>query len=607
MTSCVRSDVLADPMPAPGTAPSSTLDLRLLVPAVVAWLTACVVVRLSPVSATASALTCLGLAGVGLAVARHTAGRRMSPRSAAVETGAWQVGDVRRRTPTASSRTGTGRRRSRSGASSTGIGARRTGSYGDRLPAVLASGGLALVVAAAVLGAGAAQVAARSRGPLAAVASAEEPSTVTVSGSVAERATLLAPSWPGAPPRARVVLEVDAVEQGRRSPAATPEPASDPASDPVSDPASDGAARGVGGQPVVVLGPAAWTGVEVGARVAVTGRAVVAPPGDRATALLTTTDVPRPLAPPPPWLAAAGSVRQVVVRQAAMLPGDAAALLPGVTVGDTSGVPDDLRDAMRASGLAHLTAVSGAHFALLTTLVLAGAATARLPRLLRAGAVVAVGAGLVLVVGPSPSVLRAAVMGLVGAAALLVGRRSRSPAALAAAVVVLLLVDPWLATELGFVLSVAATAGLVLLGVPLAERWRGALPHTVATALAAPVAAQVVCAPALLAASPAVALLAVPANLVAAPAVAPATVLGLAGALVGSWWPALGHVLAHLAGAACWWIGAVARTAAGVPGTQVAWAPGLLGMLLLAAAGTATARLLWPGRPARRRTGWGSG
>jgi competence protein ComEC len=96
--------------------------------------------------------------------------------------------------------------------------------------------------------------------------------------------------------------------------------------------------------------------------------------------------------------------------------------------------------------------------------------------------------------------------------------------------------------------------------------------------------------------SPTVSVLAVLANLLAAPAVAPATVLGLAAAVVGTWWPTGGHVVSALAGAACWWVGAVARAVAATPGAAVTWLPGIPGVVLLAVAGAATVRLCWPSR-----------
>ena len=68
-------------------------------------------------------------------------------------------------------------------------------------------------------------------------------------------------------------------------------------------------------------------------------------------------------------------------------------------------------------------------------------------------------------------------------------------------------------------------------------RW---LPRWVAEAVSVPLAAQLACTPVVAAISGQVSLVAVAANLLAAPAVAPATVLGLAGGLVGLVWAPLG-------------------------------------------------------------------
>ena len=92
--------------------------------------------------------------------------------------------------------------------------------------------------------------------------------------------------------------------------------------------------------------------------------------------------------------------------------------------------------------------------------------------------------------------------------------------------------------------------------------------------------------------SPDVPTYAVVANVAAAPAVAPATVGGLVAALVGPWWAGGATACAQLAGAACWWIAAVARTVAGLPGARVAWAGGAFGMVLLAAACAAAVALV---------------
>lgn len=281
--------------------------------------------------------------------------------------------------------------------------------------------------------------------------------------------------------------------------------------------------------------------------------------------------------------------RDALAELARDLPGDAGALLPGVTVGDTSGV-GDLDAAMKGSGLAHITAVSGAHFSMVGAAVLLVSSWCGVPRRWRWLPVTAVSIGFVVLVGPGPTVVRAALMGGVGVLGVAVGRPSRAVPALCAAVLVLLIADPWLCADLGFLLSVVATAGIALVAAPLAAAWPGRLPAGVALALAVPVAAQAACAPVILLLDPAVAVYAVPANVIAAPAVGPATLGGLIAACFAGWCPPVAEVAAGVAGAACWWIGTVARVAVALPGARLSWLsgwPGLVSLAVATAAGTA--------------------
>ncbi|MCC2313396.1 ComEC/Rec2 family competence protein [Cellulomonas xiejunii] len=323
--------------------------------------------------------------------------------------------------------------------------------------------------------------------------------------------------------------------------------------------------------PVDVMGP---QGAPLDAAVHLRGVPTASAPDERAALRLRLREEPVVTGPPRALHTWAGQVRDGARAVAAPLPPDVRGLLPAVTVGDTDAVPADLVVAMRAAGLAHVTAVSGAHFAILGALVLAVAAAAGAPLPVRAAAAAAAGAGLLLVVGPEPSVVRAAVMGGVGLVGLLAGRRAAGPAALSGAVVALLVADPWLSLDVGFVLSVAATAGLVVLGGPLVEVWAARCGRDLAALLAAPVAAQVGCLPVTLALWPTLGPWSVAANIAVVPAVAPATVLGLLAALLAAPWPAAADVAAAGAGAACWWIAGVARGAAGMPGAALAWWPG---------------------------------
>ena len=335
--------------------------------------------------------------------------------------------------------------------------------------------------------------------------------------------------------------------------------------------------------PVLVLvGADVGTAPEYGSRVEVAGRLAPTAPGDREVALLVARRPPEVRAPPGAPDAVAGLLRRSLATAAADLGADVSGLLPALAVGDTTRVPQDLTTAMRAVGLTHIMAVSGAHFAIIGTCVLGLTAVMRVRRGARVLVLVPVMAGFVLLVHPGASVLRAAGMGAVASIGLLLGRPSRAVPALAATVVVLLVADPWLARDYGFVLSVLATAGLVLLTGPLTERARRVMTRPVACAISVPVAAQVVCAPVIVLLTPGIAMLAVPANLLAAVAVAPATVLGVLTALVAPWWPAAGTVLAHAAGVPVWWIAQVARRTAAMPGVTLGWPAGPGGAALLA-------------------------
>lgn len=307
----------------------------------------------------------------------------------------------------------------------------------------------------------------------------------------------------------------------------------------------------------------------------------------------------------------AGRLRAGLREATDELAADPRALLPGLVVGDTSRVPADLEDAFRTTDMLHLLAVSGGNLTVLLALLIGPPGTALLverrglaPRLglpLRMTAVLGglLTIGFVVVCRPQPSVLRAAACGLIAILAIGTGRRRSLLPALAGAVTALLLWDPWLARGVGFVLSVLATGSLLTLAPPAsaALRRRG-VPGRLAEALAAALAAQAACAPVVAVLDAHVSLVAVPCNLLAEFLVAPATVLGFA-ALAAA--PAAIPLASGIAWAASWptaGIAWIARTGAGLPGAQIAWAADWSGALLLAALVTALAILA--GRLLRR-------
>jgi competence protein ComEC len=355
--------------------------------------------------------------------------------------------------------------------------------------------------------------------------------------------------------------------------------------------------------PLLVLGGADWAAPHAGQRVRLVGRLVSTEPGDDVAALVLVHGPPQQLREGQWWWTVADRLRSGLRDATDGLPPDAGALLPSLVVGDVSQLPEDLVEDLRASGLSHLTAVSGANVAIVVGAVLLLSVRLRLGRRLRAvlggGAVVA----FVVLARPEPSVLRAAVMASVALIGLATSRRSRGGPALAAAVILLLAVDPWLGRNPGFALSVSATGGLLWLAPAWAGRLRRWMPRPAALALAAPAAAQAACGPVLVLLDPSLSTVSVPANLLAGPAVAPATVLGVLAAAVSVLSPSAASVLAVPAGVATGWIATVAHRAADLPGASVPWVAGPAGaVLLLGLTASVIVASLW-GRPGNRAAG----
>lgn len=262
------------------------------------------------------------------------------------------------------------------------------------------------------------------------------------------------------------------------------------------------------------------------------------------------------------------------------LPADQAALLPALVLGDTSAVPTPTGRDFRAAGMTHLMAVSGANVTIVCAAVLFSARLIgpRAAVLLAALALVA----FVVVVQPTASVLRAAVMGAIALAGMLTSRRRQAIPALAATVLVLLAVAPQLSVDVGFALSVLATAALVVLAPAWSRRLadRG-WPKPLADAVAVAWAAQLVTAPLVAAISGRFSVVAAAANLLVAAVIAPITVLGTAAAALCPIWPAGARLLIRFTGPELWWVGGVAHRAAGLPGATVPVPDGTAGTLIV--------------------------
>ena len=307
----------------------------------------------------------------------------------------------------------------------------------------------------------------------------------------------------------------------------------------------------------------------------------------------------------------AGTVDAIRARAEAALgrgmPEREEALARGFVLGQDDRIDDRTVDDFKRSGLAHLLAVSGQNVILLCLLAWPLLALVGLTLRARLVALLVLIAVYVAVTGAGPSIQRAGVMGAAGLVAGLAGTpRSRWYALLLAAVITLA-VNPLASGDVGWQLSFAATAGIMLWSARLASLLaRGARPGSVRRAtvegVAVTVAATAATAPLMAHHFEALSVASLPANLLALPAVAPAMWLGMLVGIAGqvpaipveplNWLNSL--LLGYIAQVARW---------LGQPG----WASlglGLDGLAALALAYAGLAAIAETGlRAARRRAG----
>jgi competence protein ComEC len=332
---------------------------------------------------------------------------------------------------------------------------------------------------------------------------------------------------------------------------------------------------------IVIMGGPGWQHVIPGQKVRAAGKLRPPDPGQVEAGLLSASTVPLPLEPASAWTAGPASLGQEFARAAGWLNPDARGLLPGMVTGDTGNLDEQLEASMQAVGLTHLTAVSGANCSLILGALLLVARSLRLPRL-PAALVALTGLGMfVLMVGPDASVLRASLMGAIALASLAGGRTGRGLSFLCLAVIGLLLVDPALGTSFGFLLSVLATLGIILLGREIAGWVPHAVPRWLAAGLAVPLSAQLLCGPVVVLLQPQFSTYSLLANVLVAPLVAPVTILGTMAVPLVTLVPFAAAALIGAAGLFATGVAGVARFLAGLPGAAPPWPEGPFGLFTM--------------------------
>lgn len=158
----------------------------------------------------------------------------------------------------------------------------------------------------------------------------------------------------------------------------------------------------------------------------------------------------------------------------------AAGLLKAMLLGDRSGIPDPVNEAFLQSGTYHVLAISGLNVSVLAGALFFLLKFLRVPLRARAAVCMVVVTGYAALAGGSASVVRAAVMADVFFLAFLVDREADLPNAIAIAALGLALWNPAVIHDVGFLLTFAATVGIV---VALDPAMRGAGERAVDAAL----------------------------------------------------------------------------------------------------------------------------
>ena len=152
-----------------------------------------------------------------------------------------------------------------------------------------------------------------------------------------------------------------------------------------------------------------------------------------------------------------------------IFPEPASSLAAGLLLGSRRGIPEEIQNYFRITGLSHIVAISGYNITIVIAFV--GALLQFLPKRKQIIAASVFVMLFTVFVGASAAVVRASIMGVIGLAAVWFGRKTFVTNSLIAAAFLMNLINPKiLVYDVGFQLSFAATCGLVYVS-PLLHEW----------------------------------------------------------------------------------------------------------------------------------------
>ncbi|MFT4245344.1 MAG: ComEC/Rec2 family competence protein [Micrococcaceae bacterium] len=170
-------------------------------------------------------------------------------------------------------------------------------------------------------------------------------------------------------------------------------------------------------------------------------------------------------------------------------------LLPGFLYGDTSEHSKELKEQFKTAGITHITAVSGANCALVLLISAKLFQLYRFPVAFRRAVQLVVLTLFLILVRFEASAMCAGLMAGLALLWTIFDKKVNFQHTIACTILLILVIDPWMSLNYGFLLSVAASMAIVISGPPCIELFQKHLGKKFATVLAIPVVTQLWCLP----------------------------------------------------------------------------------------------------------------
>ncbi len=224
-----------------------------------------------------------------------------------------------------------------------------------------------------------------------------------------------------------------------------------------------------------------------------------------------------------------------------ILPEPHAGLLSGILFGSKATLAKDFLDALTKTGTLHIIALSGMNISILADLSIMTFLRVTSRRVASLATVLII-IGFVWFVGPSASVVRAAIMGSLTLLAVLAGRPAWSIFSFFLTVGIMLFVKPSWIGDLSFQLSALATLGIILFGGKHVAAPKNGIQNFIEDSLRVTLSAQVFTIPLILFVFRRISLVSPLTNMLIGWVIAPVTAIGMALAILGWIWLPLGVV-----------------------------------------------------------------